>query len=215
MNKSLYIGLMSGTSLDAIDVALCRFTEQDTSIIEFQAYPLPEQIRSEVSTFSQSKEINIELLATLDIKLGRLFSEAALDILKSTSYNPIDIAAIGSHGQTIRHKPKTAETVFPFSFQIGDPNTIAEKTGITTIADFRKRDIAAGGQGAPLVPAFHQAVFSSDTLRRAIVNIGGFANVTMLDGNRLVGGFDTGPGNSLLDSWIMRHISQPFDSNGD
>ena len=215
MNKSLYIGLMSGTSLDAIDVALCRFTEQGTSIIAFQAYPLPEKIRSEVSAFSHSKEVNIELLAALDIKLGRLFSEATLGILKSTNYDPVDIAAIGSHGQTIRHKPKTAETAFPFSLQIGDPNTIAEKTGITTIADFRRRDIAAGGQGAPLVPAFHQAVFSLEKLRRAIVNIGGFANVTLLDGNRLVGGFDTGPGNSLLDSWIMQHVSQPFDSNGD
>ena len=132
MNKSLYIGLMSGTSLDAIDVALCRFTEQNTSIIAFQAYPLPEKIRNEVSAFSHSKDVNIELLAALDIKLGRLFSEATLGILKSTNYDPVDIAAIGSHGQTIRHKPKTAETAFPFSLQIGDPNTIAEKTGITT-----------------------------------------------------------------------------------
>ena len=215
LNKSLYIGLMSGTSLDAIDVALCRFTEEDTSIIEFQALPLPEQIRSEISTFSHSMNIDIELLAALDIKLGRLFSEAALGILKSTSYDRTDIAAIGSHGQTIRHKPKSAETAFPFSLQIGDPNTIAETTGITTIADFRRRDIAAGGEGAPLVPAFHQAVFSSEKLRRVIVNIGGFANVTLLDGNRLAGGFDTGPGNSLLDSWIMQHLAQPFDSNGD
>ena len=185
MNNSLYIGLMSGTSLDAIDVALCRFTEADTSIIEFQALPLPEQIRSEISTFSHSMNIDIELLAALDIKLGRLFSEAALGILKSTSYDRCDIAAIGSHGQTIRHKPKSAETTFPFSLQIGDPNTIAETTGITTIADFRRRDIAAGGEGAPLVPAFHHAVFSSEKLRRVIVNIGGFANVTLLDGNRL------------------------------
>ncbi len=215
MNKTLFIGLMSGTSLDAIDVALCRCTESGTSVIDFQTHPLPEHIRSEVTTFSHSKEIDLELLAALDIKLGRLFSEAVLGILKSTSYESSDIAAIGSHGQTIRHKPNTDETAFPFSLQIGDPNIIVEKTGITTVADFRRRDIAAGGQGAPLVPAFHQAVFSSEKLRRVIINIGGFANVTLLDGHKLVGGFDTGPGNSLLDKWIMQHLGLPFDSNGD
>ena len=206
---------MSGTSLDSIDVALCRFVKEEFSLIKFLAYPLSEQIRTEVESVSLSRKVDLEILGTLDIKLGAIFSEAVLEILKNTNIKFSDIAAVCSHGQTIRHNPKPSKMELSFSLQIGDPNTIAEKTGITTIADFRGRDIAAGGQGAPLVPTFHQAVFSCAGTRRAIVNIGGFANVTLLDGKRLAAGFDTGPGNTLLDQWAQRHLGYPFDHCGD
>jgi anhydro-N-acetylmuramic acid kinase len=148
--------------------------------------------------------------------LGIAFARTALELISIANISPKMVIAIGSHGQTIRHRPSPSQ--HPFTLQIGDPNIIAEKTGITTVADFRRRDMALGGQGAPLVPAFHRAVFSNEKIDRAIVNIGGMANITWLPQSQLeseVIGFDTGPGNVLLDGWIHQHLQQRFDRNGE
>ena len=155
----------------------------------------------------------VERMGELDMALGELFAAAANAVIKKSGLAPKDIRAIGSHGQTIRHRPRAAH---PFTLQIGNPSVIAERTGITTVADFRARDIAAGGQGAPLVPAFHRHVFHSPQRHRVIVNIGGIANITCLpaDAAQPVTGFDTGPGNTLLDQWIRHRQGRSHDDNG-
>ena len=139
-------------------------------------------------------------------------ADAAIALIEHAKVQADDIKAIGSHGQTLWHEPD-GET--PFTWQIGDPNIIAAKTGITTVADFRRRDLAHGGQGAPLAPAFHEAVFASPDSKRVIVNIGGFSNLTLLDPNAATTGFDSGPGNVLMDAWAQRHLGKPYDQDGD
>jgi anhydro-N-acetylmuramic acid kinase len=153
----------------------------------------------------------LDTFGTLDMELGTLFAQAALSVLKKTDLRPRDIRAIGSHGQTVRHRPGGR---YPFTLQIGNPSMIAERTGITTVTDFRSRDIAAGGQGAPLVPAFHRWLFHSPSRNRAIVNIGGIANVTHLPASGAVTGFDTGPGNTLLDQWARCRLGKNYDEGG-
>lgn len=155
-------------------------------------------------------------MGELDRELGHLFAQAINTLLQQTLYCSDDIAAVGCHGQTVRHHPPSSgrNITTSFTLQITDPNTITEQTGITTVADFRRRDIAAGGEGAPLAPAFHAAAFGASNTCRAIINIGGFANISLLEGNTLIAGFDSGPGNSLLDLWIGQHQNQPYDHNG-
>jgi len=155
-------------------------------------------------------------MGRLDRELGQLFADATLALLAQAAIPAQKITAIGCHGQTIRHRPQSAghPPSQSFTLQIGDPNTIVELTGITTIADFRRRDVAAGGEGAPLVPAFHRAAFSKDGINRAIVNIGGIANVSLLAGSELLLGFDTGPGNTLMDHWVENHTGEPYDREG-
>jgi anhydro-N-acetylmuramic acid kinase len=208
-----YIGLMSGTSADAIDAVLVDLSK-DITLIGHISRPLPVILRSEIHELSRSGANEIDRLGALDRHLGHLFATATLDLLEKTGFKPSQITAIGSHGQTIRHRPPGEQCV-GFTLQIGDPNTIAEITGITTVADFRRRDMAAGGQGAPLVPAFHKAIFSSPGVNRVIVNIGGIANITWLPTNGDVIGFDTGPGNNLMDGWIFQHQGKNYDANGD
>ncbi|MBV8802059.1 MAG: anhydro-N-acetylmuramic acid kinase, partial [Gammaproteobacteria bacterium] len=153
----------------------------------------------------------IARLANLDVILGKRFAETVNTLLKNQSLYSHQIKAIGSHGQTIRHYPDRQ-----FTLQIGDPNIIAAETGITTISDLRRGDMAYGGQGAPLVPAFHQYVLSDHAKDRVIVNIGGIANITLLPAkNNNVIAFDTGPGNTLLDAWTEKHLQKPYDANGD
>lgn len=212
--RELYLGLMSGTSIDAIDAALVRCTGQDCELLATLDYPIAPEIRRDIAAISQAGEDEIERLGRLDRQLGTLFADAALALLASTHFGTDDIAAIGSHGQTIRHRPPSAGNAPPFTLQIGDPNTIAELTGITTVADFRRRDIAAGGEGAPLAPGFHAAAFAREGHNRAIVNVGGIANVTLLAGTQLISGFDTGPGNTLLDHWTREHRGQAYDRDG-
>lgn len=210
----LFIGLMSGTSLDAIDVTLVDFASQPPRPLAVHSHPFPPALRAELLALCHgSMKDELQHMATLDVRLGRLFAEAALAVLKECDIPASAIRAIGSHGQTVRHEP-TGE--YPFTVQIGDPNSIAQLTGITTVADFRRRDIAAGGQGAPLVPAFHAAVFRSTDEDRVILNIGGMANVTLLphDQQQPVSGFDTGPGNVLMDVWVARHLDTPHDAGG-
>lgn len=215
-NSSLYIGLMSGTSMDGIDCALIDCTADNVTVLSTHEHPMPPATRQRIADISHSGPEEIERLGRLDRELGLLFAEAATVLLRTSPHNSRDIVAIGSHGQTIRHRPpSTGDTPEQsFTLQIGDPNTIAECTGITTVADFRRRDIAAGGEGAPLAPAFHLAAFARDGVNRAIVNIGGIANASILEGAILRLGFDTGPGNTLMDHWIVRHSGERYDQDG-
>ena len=208
---------MSGTSLDAIDAALIDFSADYSSsnntpkLIHAYNHSIPAAVRSEVELMCQPGTDEINRMGALDRRIGELFAEAVLILLQQANIQATQICAIGSHGQTVRHHPDNST---PFTVQIGDPNTIAFRTNITTVADFRRMDIAAGGQGAPLVPAFHDAVLRDANENRVIVNIGGMANITVLAKNIPVTGFDTGPGNILMDSWIQKKLQLPYDENG-
>jgi len=215
VEDALFIGLMSGTSVDGIDSALVSCDGDRVELLATHQHDLPGAIRERIAAISHSGHDEIERMGPLDRELGRLFAAAALVLLEKSGKRPDQIHAIGSHGQTIRHRPPSAGSgTDSFTLQLGDPNTIAETTGITTVADFRRRDIAAGGEGAPLAPAFHAAAFAKPGVNRAVVNIGGIANASMLRGLELVMGFDTGPGNTLLDHWVQRHRDQSFDRGG-
>ncbi len=211
--SDLYIGLMSGTSADGIDAALVDFSNDQTKLLTTSYMPYSADLRNKILALCQQGENEIKRLGELDILLGNAFADAVNGLLTQNSLSSSAIKAIGSHGQTIRHYPRDHH---PFTLQIGDPNTIAAKTNITTIADFRGKDIALGGQGAPLVPAFHQYLFASTQTDRAIVNIGGIANITLLSAKNpeLVIGFDTGPGNVLMDAWIFMQQKKLHDENG-
>jgi anhydro-N-acetylmuramic acid kinase len=209
-----YIGLMSGTSMDGIDAAIVSFDPSGIDIVATLEKAYPDTLRRALlNAASTPIDQPIDNLGSIDRQVGECFRDAALEILKSSDIAASDIRAIGSHGQTVRHQP---DAITPYSLQIGNPATIAGDTGITTVADFRSADIAVGGQGAPLVPPFHQWLFGNTDNDRAIVNIGGIANITILesDGSPVLG-FDTGPGNTLLDRWIQKHEKVPFDRNGD
>ncbi|WP_062058795.1 anhydro-N-acetylmuramic acid kinase [Cellvibrio sp. OA-2007] len=211
--SQLYIGLMSGTSADAIDAVLVDL-QSTPRLIARHTIPLPVKIRQQVHALSLPGQNEIDRMGALDADLGRLFAQASLELLSNAGVNAAEVAAIGSHGQTIRHRPPDSAEG-RFTLQIGDPNLIAELTGITTVADFRRRDMAAGGQGAPLVPAFHRAIFHTRDKDRVIINIGGMANITWLPAQGKTLGFDTGPGNVLMDTWIGEHLGKPYDKNGD
>ena len=209
----LYIGLMSGTSMDAIDAALVEFTDHQTQLIDFCKIPIPALLSETLlKTRHRPVDLTLEEYGRLDVQLGKCFAEAALRLIRQAGKEE-DILAIGSHGQTILHQPDGPD---PFTLQIGDANTIAALTRITTVADFRGLDLAVGGQGAPLTPAFHQFQFRSNHIHRVVLNIGGIANITILppDRERPVTGFDTGPGNALLDDWAMENLGRPMDRDG-
>jgi anhydro-N-acetylmuramic acid kinase len=209
------LGAISGTSVDGLDLALVRFDE-NTRPVDFVAggtVPLPADLRRTLVALGQADHDDIDHLGTAHAALGRFIGEAIKVFLKDHSIDPDDVSAIGSHGQTVRHRPTPPDA---FTLQIGDPSRIAEITGITTVADFRSRDVAAGGQGAPLVPPFHDIMFRAEKQAIAVVNIGGISNVTLLppDPSQPLTGYDTGPGNALLDAWIGRHRNQAFDVDG-
>ncbi len=214
----LYIGLMSGTSLDGVDAALVEFKNNRVQLIAFEYQPFSDTIKHQLGQISDAHAmIFLKDYGVMDTQIGLLLARAVEDLLTKANVPANAIKAIGSHGQTIYHHPSTNNSR-AFSLQIGDPNIIAEHTGITTIADFRRRDLAAGGQGAPLVPAFHQAVFSHPSEHRCIVNIGGIANITILppsESSEVVIGFDTGPGNILIDQWIQKHQNSSYDAHGE
>jgi len=210
----LYIGLMSGTSMDGIDSAIIEFEQNSTKVIATYCHPISEHLQAAIKPLFLPGDDDIDALGSADQQLGICFAQATTTLLEQEGLNASDITAIGSHGQTVRHRPPSSDTPHPFTLQIGDPNIIAARTGITTVADFRRRDMALGGQAAPLVPAFHHAVFHSKTLNRAIVNIGGISNITLLPAKGEVLGFDTGPGNRLLDDWIKQHKNKNFDDGG-
>jgi len=210
MAGTLFIGLMSGTSLDGIDIAIVEFQgTQQPSVLQTHFLTYPSELRTQILTLQHPTENELETTALISNTLAKLYAQAVNQLLTITALSPNEISAIGCHGQTIRHRPELG-----FTLQIGNPALLAELTGITVVADFRSRDIAAGGQGAPLVPAFHQAIFASPQLNRAVINIGGIANITYLVNNSGLIGFDSGPGNMLLDAWIKQHKNLSYDANG-
>lgn len=210
-----FVGLMSGTSLDAIDGVIIRIENNGgIEIISMINTPYPDSIATKLRNIISGKNKSVHEIFSLDTELGELYSATTLDLISKSGFKPIDIKAIGCHGQTIRHQP---DGKYPYSLQIGNPSVIVENCGITTVSNFRARDIAAGGQGAPLVPSFHMAVFSSPEVKRVIVNLGGIANITLLPKTKskeMVSGYDTGPGNCLLDAWHLSCKGTPIDENG-
>jgi len=207
----LYLGLISGTSADGIDVALVRFATRP-EIIATRTFAYPEQLRAGVLALARNAAaITLDAYGHLDTAIGACFAEAALALLHDAGIDAREVAALGSHGQTVCHRPNGPD---PFTLQLGDPNMIAERTGIVTVADFRRADLAAGGQGAPLLPALHAAVLANDAVPRAILNLGGIANITLLVPGQPVLGFDTGPANCLLDAWSLRHRGTSHDEGG-
>lgn len=209
MTAQLFIGIMSGTSLDGIDVALCQFEGDACNVIDTHFSPYPDTLKRALLDLHTPEKNELEASLILGNQLARLYANAVNDLLTNQKISAKKITAIGCHGQTIRHRPELG-----FTLQICNNALLSELTGITVVGDFRSRDIAAGGQGAPLVPAFHKAVFGSKTLNRAIINIGGIANITYLPTNGDVLGFDSGPGNMLLDAWAKIKLNQDFDADG-
>lgn len=197
--------------MDAIDAALVRIVEHDLQLIQYQQTPISKKLQQTIRSINT--ESTLSEISEIDVIMGNLFAEASLQVIESGDLVPEDIHAIGSHGQTILHLP---EAKHPRTLQIGDANIIAYQTGIITVADFRRMDIAAGGEGAPLAPAFHQWLFQNEKSDRVILNIGGMANITLLpaDNKTAITGFDTGPGNALMDEWIQQHLDQDFDRDG-
>jgi len=208
-----YIGLISGTSMDGIDAALVNIEESSIDILQTREHRYPKKLRAQLNrAVREPLQCTIDDVGQLDRRVGECFRDAANALIKDAGVDAATVAAIGSHGQTIRHQPNAAH---PFTQQIGDPAVIAKGTGITTIADFRRADLALGGQGAPLTPLFHEWLLREPGSHRVVVNIGGIANVTVIrgDGGDTTG-FDTGPGNTLLDAWIGVHLGKPFDKDG-
>jgi len=205
-----YIGIMSGTSLDAIDVALCQRTQTGFVQIAGLACDLNEDLRLALLKICSEKQADLLTLGEVEQRFSLACANAVNLLLKNSPIKAEQICAIGSHGQTIFHSPQGN---YPFTLQIGDGNLIAAKTGITCITDFRGMDIAYGGQGAPLTPAFHQALFAEKAQQRVILNIGGIANITLLNSDNEVLGYDTGPGNMLMDSWIHKIENKNFDKD--
>jgi anhydro-N-acetylmuramic acid kinase len=205
----LFIGIMSGTSLDGVDVALCAFQESYCKLLATHFLPYPDALKSQLLALHEPTPNELQAAILLGNSLATLYADAVHSLLKSAHKKASDITAIGCHGQTIRHRPELG-----FTLQIGNNALLAELTGISVVGDFRSRDIAAGGQGAPLVPAFHQALFGSADKNRALINIGGIANITYLGKNGDVLGFDSGPGNMLLDSWAKLRLGKDYDADG-
>ena len=210
-----YIGLISGTSMDAVDAALVEFNADGPQCLMAIAHPFPESLRQDLRTLAAPDWCgNLDDFGRLDALTGDLMADAALSLLARAQVPASTITAIGSHGQTVRHRPDAHP---PFTLQIGSPARIAQATGLTVVADFRTADVAVGGQGAPLVPAFHRAVLQHPREDRVVLNLGGIANITHLpiSAQAPVLGFDTGPANTLMDHWIRHHRQARHDENGD
>lgn len=210
-SAQLYLGLISGTSADGIDAALVRF-EPQCELVFGRTYPWDETLRTRLIALGQGGEAtSLDELGELDTTLARTFADAATQAITDSGTDRNQVRAIGSHGQTVRHRPESSAA---FTWQMGDGNVIAERSGLTTVADFRRRDVAAGGHGAPLMPAFHAAMLRSSEEDRAVLNLGGIGNFTLLPASGEVRGFDTGPANALMDAWCERHTGQAYDAGG-
>jgi len=201
---------MSGTSMDAVDTAIVDFSEPLPRLIAYEQYPIDPDAKTSIRKLNTKSPI--EEVSKQDYLIGGMFANAVNRILSEQQIASRDVVAVGCHGQTILHLPDSPE---PRTLQIGDPNIIAARTGIATVADFRRMDMSADGQGAPLAPAFHDQVFRKTGISRAILNIGGIANLSVLSADPAVEvtGFDTGPGNGLMDDWCQRHLGKEMDEN--
>lgn len=205
----LYIGLMSGTSTDGVDAALCRISAVNSvKVLAHTALSMPTSLRAELLALNRAGHNELHRAALAAQALVRLYATSCTKLLQENGLTPAAIRAIGAHGQTVRHAPELG-----YSWQLNAPALLAELTGIDVIADFRSRDLAAGGQGAPLVPLFHQAIFSS-AQARVVLNLGGMANISILRPGQPAIGFDTGPANALMDEWINTHLGQRYDAAG-
>ena len=205
----LFIGLMSGTSLDGVDGVLMRLSADGRpQTVAGAALPMPDDLRAELLALNAAGHDELERAARAANALARLYAQAVERLLADAGLPASAVTAIGAHGQTVRHRPEQGYTI-----QLNAPALLAELTGVDVVADFRSRDVAAGGQGAPLVPPFHAAMFGGDA-PRAVLNLGGIANLTLLAPGRAPRGFDTGPANVLLDAWCQRHAGQAFDADG-
>jgi anhydro-N-acetylmuramic acid kinase len=207
--NAFVIGIMTGTSLDGVDAVLVDFSTRPFRVHATVWQPYPKEVRQQASQLQHTGADELHRAALLGNALAHCYARAVQQLLAEANVAPAQIAAIGCHGQTVRHRPEAG-----YSIQINHPALLAELTGIAVVADFRSRDIAAGGQGAPLVPAFHAEVFGAAERHRVILNIGGIANVTNLAPGQPVRGFDCGPGNVLLDAWYEAHHDRPYDESG-
>jgi anhydro-N-acetylmuramic acid kinase len=208
-NAQLYIGLMSGTSVDGVDGVLVRLGDGAApAVLASASLPMPADLRRELLALNQSGDDELARAALAANALARLYAQAVAALLQQAGVAAGDVTAIGAHGQTVRHRPDLG-----YSVQLNAPAVLAELAGIDVVADFRSRDVAAGGQGAPLVPPFHAAIFGAPQ-GRAVLNLGGIANVTLLEPGHAPRGFDTGPANVLLDGWCQRHLGRPYDADG-
>ncbi|MEM1435981.1 MAG: anhydro-N-acetylmuramic acid kinase [Pseudomonadota bacterium] len=221
MKTELYLGAISGTSLDGLDLALIEVEPAASSAGKEQVrhragttVPFPPALRRRLEAQTSNRPVSLDEFGHLDTALGSFIAECSSRFLAANSLRPEDICAIGSHGQTLRHQPPSTGAQEPFTLQIGNPHQIVEQTGITTVADFRGRDLAAGGEGAPLAPLYHEALFATADERRWVLNLGGIANLTRLYAGAPLIGFDTGPANALIDAWCAAERDAPFDVDG-
>ena len=208
----LYLGLMSGTSQDGVDAALVELDPDVHRIRRTSTTPYPESLRRRIEALLATPSVSLEELGGLDVAIAGFFADCVVRLLDESGLEPDRVTAIGHSGHTVFHRPQGPE---PFTMQLGDPSTVAARTGIATVGHLRQMDIALGGQGAPLAPAFHQWAFADPDERRVAVNIGGIANISVLEPGRDLLGFDTGPGNTLLDRWTQRCTGEPYDHDGD
>jgi anhydro-N-acetylmuramic acid kinase len=210
--SALYLGLISGTSADGIDAALVRFEQNTPQLVDALTHPWPEALRARILAVAQDEtRLDLDAYGRLDVAIGQCFADASQTLLSRHPLLAAEVRAIGSHGQTLRHRPAGA---FPFTLQVGDPSVIAERCGIDVVADFRRADVAAGGQGAPLLPAVHAMLLAKPGHTRVVLNLGGIANITVLGSAGEVFGFDTGPANGLMDAWNQRHHGTAYDAGG-
>ena len=220
MTSGLFIGLMSGTSLDGVDGVLARFSPDGAmQVLGHALRPFPDAFKDALLQLNQSGPDELHRAALAGNELARHYAEVVRDLLAQSGHAPQAITAVGAHGQTVRHRPlefdgQPGQAAVGYTWQLNNPALLAELTGIDVVADFRTRDLAAGGQGAPLVPAFHQGVFGQPEETVAVLNIGGISNLSVLQPSGQVTGWDCGPGNALMDHWCQLHTGQAFDRDG-
>jgi len=208
----LYIGLMSGTSLDGVDGVLAEISDEQTRVLQHAHLPFDVSLIKEMLSLNSSGSNELHRAALAGTALSRCYAQVVAQLLRGAKLSASAITAIGAHGQTVRHRPREFDGN-GYTLQIQNPALLAELTGISVVADFRSRDVAAGGQGAPLVPVFHQAQFARKGQAVAVLNIGGISNLSILQGDD-ISGFDCGPGNALMDAWSLQHTGQSFDKDG-
>jgi len=210
-SESLFVGLMTGTSLDGVDAVLASVTHAGTRVLAHHGSDLPSALRADLQRLCRPGDDEIDRAGACHRALGAHYADAVAALLSKANVPADAVTAIGCHGQTVRHRPLADPA---FTVQLGDGNRIAELTGITTVSDFRRRDVAAGGHGAPLMPAFHLGMLGTADEDRAVLNLGGIANLTLIPREGAVRGFDTGPANALMDAWCQRHTGRTFDADG-